>query len=172
MPLHYSSLDLIDLDAPITDYVELPFDAGGATVREVLGMRSGFPAKDPGTDASLVAADLSRVWTPAEWLATIPADAERLGERGGEPRYSGVNYVALAALVEKVTGKSFNDVIRTDLLAPAGLVHTWAQPGEVPTGPLTVGGQNAPRRRRGPHQRGDALRLTQLGTPRCRIDGG
>ncbi len=104
---------------------------------------SGFPAKDPGTDASLVAADLSRAWTPAEWLATIPADAERLGERGGEPRYSGVNYVALAALVEKVTGKSFNDVIRTDLLAPAGLEHTWAQPGEVPTGPLTVGGQTS-----------------------------
>lgn len=131
----------IDLDAPITDYVDLPFDAGGATVREVLGMRSGFPELDVDVEASLMSADLSRVWTPEEWLAAIPADAPRLGERGGEPRYSGVNYVALAALVEKVTGKSFDEAIRTDLLAPSGLEHTWAQPGEVPTGPLTVGGQ-------------------------------
>jgi D-alanyl-D-alanine carboxypeptidase len=27
---------LVDLDAPVTDYVELPFDAAGATVRQVL----------------------------------------------------------------------------------------------------------------------------------------
>jgi len=44
------------------------------------------------------------------------------------------------ALVEKVTGTSFDEAIRTDLLAPSGLDHTWAQPGEVPSGPLTVGG--------------------------------
>ena len=130
----------IDLDTPITDYVDLPFDAGGATVRQVLGMRSGFPELDIDVEASLISADLSRVWTPAEWLAAIPADAARLGERGGEPRYSGVNYVALAALVEKVTGTSYDEAIRTDLLAPSGLDHTWAQPGEVPSGPLTVGG--------------------------------
>ena len=34
---------LVDLDAPITDYVDVPFDTQGATVRQVLAMRSGFP---------------------------------------------------------------------------------------------------------------------------------
>ena len=34
---------LVDLDAPVTDYVSVPFDTKGATVRQVLGMRSGFP---------------------------------------------------------------------------------------------------------------------------------
>jgi len=40
----------------------------------------------------------------------------------------------------ELTGTSFDEAIRTDLLAPSGLDHTWAQPGEVPSGPLTVGG--------------------------------
>ena len=38
---------LVDLDAPVTDYVELPFDAAGATVRQVLNMTSGFPTDPP-----------------------------------------------------------------------------------------------------------------------------
>jgi CubicO group peptidase (beta-lactamase class C family) len=33
---------LVDLDAPVTDYVELLFDAAGASVRQVLNMSSGF----------------------------------------------------------------------------------------------------------------------------------
>jgi D-alanyl-D-alanine carboxypeptidase len=50
----------VDLDAPVTDYVSVPFDTKGATVRQVLGMRSGFPL-DP-FDAMLEAAgeDLDR----------------------------------------------------------------------------------------------------------------
>jgi D-alanyl-D-alanine carboxypeptidase len=136
-----SSRGVVDLDAPVTDYVSVPFDTGGATVRQVMGMRSGFPAKDPATEAELIAADLQREWTPDEWLATIPEDATGFGELGGESRYNGVNYVVLAAIIEAVTETPFGDAIRTDLLAPAGLERTWAQPTEVPTAPLTVGGQ-------------------------------
>ena len=33
----------VNLDAPVSDYVSVPFDTRGATVRQVLGMRSGFP---------------------------------------------------------------------------------------------------------------------------------
>ena len=34
----------VDLDAPISDYVTVPFDTGEATVRQVLGCEAAFPS--------------------------------------------------------------------------------------------------------------------------------
>jgi len=135
-----SSRGLIDLDAPLTDYVDVPFDTAGATVRQVLAMRSGFPTTSPAVDAAAASADLDRIWTAGDLLATIPADAERNGELGGTPSYSGLNYRLLAEVVAQVTGQSFSDAIRADLIDPAGLDRMWVQPEELPTAPLTVGG--------------------------------
>ncbi len=131
---------LVDLDAPITDYIEVPFDTRGATVRQVLAMRSGFPDYQTEADQKAVAADLNREWTVTEALATLPEDAPRLGAVGGQPRYNGVNYQLLAELVAKVTNTSYAQALRADLLDPAGLERTWVQAGETPTAPLTVGG--------------------------------
>ena len=131
---------LVDLDAPITDYVEVPFDTQGATVRQVLAMRSGFPATTTEADQTAQAADLDREWTVSESLASLPADAPRLGTLGGLPRYNSINYQLLAELVANVTKKSFAQAVRADLLDPAGLQRTWVQTGETPTAPLTVGG--------------------------------
>jgi len=130
----------LDLDAPVSTYVDLSFDTKGATVRQLLAMRSGFPTTDIGTDATRLAANLGRTWTESEWLAAIPADAPRLGDLGGVPRYNSVNYGVLAEVIEKVTGMPFAAALRADLLGPAGLDRTWVQPGETPTAPLTVGG--------------------------------
>jgi D-alanyl-D-alanine carboxypeptidase len=132
---------LVDLDAPITDYVDVPFDTQGATVRQVLAMRSGFPATTTEADQTAQAADLNREWTVSESLATLPADAPRLGTLGGPPRYNSLNYQLLAELVANVTKKSFAQALRADLLDPAGLQRTWVQTGETPTAPLTVGGR-------------------------------
>lgn len=123
----------VDLDAPLTSYVSTPFDQKGATVRQVLAMRAGFP------DSPEIPGPLSRVWTPAEVVALVPADAPRLGTVGGPPRYNNLDYVLLTQLVEKVTGTSMADVLRADLLAPAGLERTWVQTAETPAAPLTVG---------------------------------
>jgi D-alanyl-D-alanine carboxypeptidase len=133
----------LDLDAPVSTYVDLPFDTQGATVRQLLAMRSGFPTTDVGNDATRMAADLGRTWTTSEWLAAIPTDAPRLGEVGGVPRYNSVNYGVLAEVVEQVTGTSFAAAVSADLLEPAGLDRTWVQPDQTPTAPLTVGGQTS-----------------------------
>ena len=53
----------MDLDAPISDYVTVPFDTAGATVRQVLGMRSGFPVDPLPTVLDLAPADLDRRWS-------------------------------------------------------------------------------------------------------------
>jgi D-alanyl-D-alanine carboxypeptidase len=138
-----SGRGLVDLDAPITDYVEVPFDTQGATVRQVLAMRSGFPDYTIEQMEVSMAEDLDREWTVSEALATLPEDAEGLGTVGGQPRYNNLNYQLLAELVAKVTKQSFAQAVRADLLEPAGLRRTWVQTGETPTAPLTVGGHAA-----------------------------
>ena len=72
----------LDLDAPVSTYVDRPFDTHGATVRQLVAMRSGFPTTDVGNDQTRMAADLGRTWTTREWLAAIPTDA------GGSARWA------------------------------------------------------------------------------------
>ena len=135
------SRHLVDLDKPIANYVTVPFDTQGATVRQVLSMRSGLPDYPTNAEQAAIAADLNREWTASEMLATVPAGSPRLGSRGGGPRYGGVNYQLLAELVANVTKQSFAKALRADLIDPAGLRRTWVQSGESPAAPLTVGGK-------------------------------
>ena len=107
-----SGRGLVDLDAPITDYVEVPFDTQGATVRQLLAMRSGFPDYTAEQQQASIAEDLDREWTVSEALATLPEDAEGLGTVGGPPRDNNLNYQLLAELVAKVTKQSFAQAVR------------------------------------------------------------
>jgi D-alanyl-D-alanine carboxypeptidase len=126
----------VALDAAITDYVELPFDARGATVREVLAMESGFP-QDPVGQLMRPTADPDRQWTVDEVLdLAIPGTHQ--GTRGGEPNYNNLNYFVLGALIEEVTGDPLAVALRRDLIEPADLDRVWVQPAEKPTPPLAV----------------------------------
>lgn len=138
-----ASRGLVDLDAPLTDYVEVPFDAQGATVRQVLAMRSGFPEFPGDLYQKVIKEDLDREWTVPEVLAILPEDAPRLGTLGGPPRYNSLNYQLLAEVVAKVTKQSIAQAVRADLLDPAGLQRTWTQAAETPTAPLSVGADPA-----------------------------
>lgn len=128
----------VDLDAPISDYVTVPFDTGEATVRQVLGMRSGLPV-DPGAQVlDAAAADLDRAWTTDEVLALVDAEGPRAGSVGQSALYNNLNYQVLGMLIEKVTGLPWASALRRDLLDPAGLDRVWVQNGEQPQPPLTV----------------------------------
>jgi len=130
-----SSRGLVDLDRPLSDYVDVPFDTKGATVRQVLAMRSGFPNTTIQSDYKSLGADLTREWTVAE---TIPQGVSGTSP-GGTPEYNNVNYKLLGELIAKVTKQSLAQAIRADLLDPAGLHRTWVQTAETPTPPLSVG---------------------------------
>ena len=135
--LRLSAAGRIDLDEPVATYVDLPFDAQGATVRQLATMRSGFPGGSDATLATLVAKDLNRVWTTSDVLAWVKSQP-RVGTLGGPSAYNGINYHVLAMVMEKVTGESIDTLLRRDLLAPAGLDRIWMQPAERPQPPLTV----------------------------------
>jgi D-alanyl-D-alanine carboxypeptidase len=107
----------IGLDDPATSHLppELAFfDANGATIREVLGMRSGLPSLDK-DDAHYV----------AELVPTVDALFEALPEAAGPPgsmtRYSGTNYLLLGAIIEHVTGRPLAETLGSDVLAHPGL---------------------------------------------------
>jgi D-alanyl-D-alanine carboxypeptidase len=127
----------IDLDTPVTTYVSLPFEANGATIRQLATMTSGFPGLPVGLLDLQVPKDLSHTWT-AEELVALAKDQPRLGTPGGPGVFNGLNYVVLGMVIEKVTGEPLATVLRRDLLAPSALDRIWMQPAEKPQPPLTV----------------------------------
>lgn len=122
----------VDLDVDVAEYVELPFTSDGATVREVLGMESGFPL-DPVEQVVGMTGDLDREWAVDDVFDLVQVGSIQ-GVHGGDPDYNNLNYWALGALVEEVTGQSLADAVRQDLLDPLGLERVWVQ-GEEHPGP-------------------------------------
>jgi CubicO group peptidase (beta-lactamase class C family) len=110
------------LDAPASDYLppELEFfDANGATIRQVLAMRSGIPT---------IKGDQYYL---AELAPTVEDVFRMLPEPAAPPdsrtEYAGPNYVLLGSIIEHVTGRPLAEVLRSGVLAnPAldGLVYT------------------------------------------------
>ena len=86
---------------------DLEFDTNGATIRNLLGHRSGIPDYVDVVGAKFEA-DPLHFWTPAELLAAIPADRM---PPGGESEYANVNYLLLGLVVEQVTGRKMAEVL-------------------------------------------------------------
>ncbi|HYO18223.1 MAG TPA: serine hydrolase domain-containing protein, partial [Dermatophilaceae bacterium] len=128
---------LVDLDAPVTDYVSVPFDTTGATLRQVLGMRSGFPLDPFEAMIESAAEDPNKSWTTAEVIALADADGPRQGKLGWLD-YNNLNYLVLGQLIEQVTGEPLATSLTRDLIEPAGLDRVWVQDAQQPEPPLTV----------------------------------
>jgi CubicO group peptidase (beta-lactamase class C family) len=105
----------LDLDDPISDYLPPEvrfFDTNEATIRDVLGMRSGIP--DPPGYIELV--DMGS--TPAELLERVPRP---LFPTGSEIEYANINYILLGMIIEHVTGRSLWEALRSGVLDRPGL---------------------------------------------------
>lgn len=134
-----SARGLVDLDAPITDYVELPFDARDATVRHLLNMASGFPDVSMEAFAAAVTDDLERDYALGDEIDLVDPDAGRLGAMGYGQEYNNLNYAILGVLIEEVTEGPYAEAVRQDLLDPAALERVWIQDDESATPPTAVG---------------------------------
>jgi D-alanyl-D-alanine carboxypeptidase len=119
----------IGIDDPAANHLppELDgYDANGATVRELLGMRSGID-------------DLAA----CEGGCTIPELVEMLKlpdpfPAGSSFLYASVNYGLLGSIIENVTGRSLWEVFRSDVLHHPGLGglrypvrNAWAADGSL-----------------------------------------
>jgi D-alanyl-D-alanine carboxypeptidase len=93
------------------------FDANGATIRQVLGMRSGIPGLNEFTPEGGS--------YPAEQAPSAVEVFLKLSEPevapGGEPEYASTNYVLLGTIIEHVTGRPLAEVLRSDVLGNSAL---------------------------------------------------
>jgi CubicO group peptidase (beta-lactamase class C family) len=110
------------LDDPIQKWLPDFPRADKITVAHLANHRSGI--RDPRPLRQVI----SRSLTPLDAVAVIAA--EPFDSQPGEKySYTTANYTLLAAILEKVTGLSYNEAMRQRLYAPAGLTDT----GDVTT---------------------------------------
>ncbi len=124
------------LDAALKDFLagfgdqRLPTkDSRPITLRDLLTHTGGFVTDDPWGDRQLA--------MPAEEFDRMLADGQNFARA---PRidfeYSNLGYSILGRVIEKVTGETYPDFIRRELLAPIGVIRSTFEPGDLPEGAL------------------------------------
>lgn len=149
--------DLVDLDAPITDYVpgfsvRSRFPEGAPiTIRSILAHRSGLPRNGNLPESHIEAAGLDvlrdQVMSLADSYVAFP-----VGERF---KYSNVGYDLLGHIVEEVRGCKFPLYMREHLLAPIGMRRSAFLSTEVPGGPEIATGYEYYKGKHYPIRRGE-----------------
>lgn len=114
---------LVGLDHPIARYLPSQPYGEGVTIRHLLSHTGGIPNPLPLRWAH-AASDHAAF---DEWAA-LERVLARHGKRSASPgrrfRYSNIGYWLLGALVEHVTGASFRDFVRRNVLGPIGIGAT------------------------------------------------
>lgn len=115
---------LVDLDRPVNDYLgdaklrSHGGDADRATVRHVLQHSAGLPMH-----YNIFFADESaRPPDPDESIRRYGIVAD---DPGREFVYSNFGYGVLERVIARVSGTSYADFLRTEVLSPLGLTHTY-----------------------------------------------
>ena len=125
----------ISLGDPLSKYVTGFPNAANISLRQLLNHTSGIRDLFTSLGPKLLA-NPTRVWTPAQVLAGIGSPYFAPGKGY---KYSNTDFVLLGLVVEKATGKTVAAAIRSDLLTPLGLTHTYFQVSETPSGPEAHG---------------------------------
>jgi D-alanyl-D-alanine carboxypeptidase len=108
----------LSVDDPISRWVSFP-DGDRITVAMLMSHTSGIPN---------LSDDLNhRDWTPQELVDGVAARGERDFEPGASWAYSNTAYVLLGMIVERVSGRTWQDEVRSRIVEPLGLrtVHAY-----------------------------------------------
>jgi D-alanyl-D-alanine carboxypeptidase len=113
---------------------KLAFDTNGATIGQLLAMRSGIPDYVDALWKSLKT-DRLHAWTTDQVLALVGTDRVPAGAIN---RYSSTDYVVLGLILEHVTGRPLGEVLRSGVLSGDGMERLIYQPDERPTEPIAM----------------------------------
>ncbi|WP_308465259.1 serine hydrolase domain-containing protein [Rathayibacter soli] len=129
----------LSLDDPVDDYVAGVPNGSHITLRELVTMTSGLGSysADP-QFASEVLSQPERQWTPQELLDQAYSMPTSFPP-GTNMQYSNTNYVLLGQVIEYVTGKSWEDVVKEQILKPLHLTSTVLPTGNIMPSPHTTG---------------------------------
>jgi len=124
----------LDLDDPAADHLpeKIDFDTNGATVRDLLAMRSGIPDYVDALWDSL-STDTGHVWRVGEMLALVRPRRDRPGK---EIVYSSTNYLLLGLILEHAYDRPLAQILRDGVLDGPGLERMVYQPAERPSAPI------------------------------------
>ncbi|GAB2893192.1 hypothetical protein GCM10027074_71510 [Streptomyces deserti] len=110
----------------------LPSAFARITPAQLLNHTSGLPdhrgLPDLSTPEAVLRHRFDR-WTPREWARTVTHDPLKFAP-GTRQEYRGINYVLLALLVEKLTGRAYGEAIVSRILRPLGLRRTLLPGGD------------------------------------------
>ncbi|MDH4198736.1 MAG: beta-lactamase family protein [Candidatus Aminicenantes bacterium] len=120
--LQLSDAGLVDLDAPVAEYLPEYDLAGrsGVTLRRLLSHSSGVP--DVGLDPRALG-DLTKARAPLDLLELVK-DKPLDFAPGEASRYSNAGYVLLGLVIERVSGMSYADYVHEHLLCPLQMTAT------------------------------------------------
>lgn len=136
------------LDDPVSRWLgaepwfgRLP-NASALTLRMLLAHTSGIGEHiQVKAFQDALAAEPLRVWNPAEMVAYV-LDATPLSAAGSSFSYADTNYILVGMIIEKVTGRSYYEVLAERVLEPLGLAET--TPADRPDLPGLVCGHTTP----------------------------
>jgi CubicO group peptidase (beta-lactamase class C family) len=113
--LQFMSRGKIEPADPMSKFFpDIPADKRGITIRQLLDHRSGLPI-GVGRDPELVTRDEFRRRVFALPLGSAPGEKEQ---------YSNAGFSLLALIIEQLSGQSYDEYVRDNILTPAGLTRT------------------------------------------------
>ena len=124
-----ATLRLVDqgklkLDDTLATWIEGIPNGDKITIRQLLGMRSGI--YDFTSDEQFLndfTADPLMAFSPEDVVAIVQRHEPDFAP-GEKESYCDTNYIFLGVIIEKVTGRPVEDVIRDEILTPLGMPHT------------------------------------------------
>lgn len=123
----------IGLDRPVNDVAPGLLSDSRVTVRTLLNHTSGLGDFPPGFDGAAVLADPRRHLDPAGALEAAKAAPAPSQAPGTKQAYSNLGYLALGAVITKVSGKPTPDVVRERIIDPLHLLGTsWPTSPRLP----------------------------------------
>lgn len=115
---------LIDLNAPASQYLnswqfpKADYPSEKITVRQLLSHTAGMPL-----------GDFTKMYSPAQEKPSnrnaMSEEAVLMREPGTKFSYSNIGYNILEILIEDVTGQSFSEYIRNEVLLPLGMENSF-----------------------------------------------
>jgi len=139
--LQLADKGLLSIDDPVSRFVEGIPNGDSITVRMLLNHTSGI--FNYGADEKLneaIAADPHKVWAPEELVGVGIANPPYFAPGEG-CMYSNTNYILLGMIVEKATGRSFEEELAKRITGPLGLASTYMAETPYLTGSYVHGYQ-------------------------------
>jgi len=131
----------LGLDDPAADHLprRLDFDTNGATIADLMSMRSGIPDYVDALYDGL-STHTRHVWTVDEMLALVPPRRTPTGKKFD---YSSTNYLLLGLILEHAYDRPLAQILRRGVIDGPGLTRLVYQPAERPTAPMAAPGGTA-----------------------------